>query len=260
MRRLRAARGATATDALHLLTGAYAVDALDPAERAAFRRHLGGCPDCTAEVRGLRAAATRLTSADVVEPPPRLRAAVLAQIAETRQQHPLAQARRPGGNRSVTRLRTRLAGKVVTAAAAALALLAVGLAGILAQTRSERSELAARAGAVSQVLMAGDARTITGDIAGGGRGAVVVSKRQGTAVFVASGLPEPGHGRVYQLWFMHSDGRADSAGTFHPDRDGQAARVLAGNPRGAAKVGLTVETNNGSRTPTTSPLLAIPLD
>ena len=35
---------------LHHLSGAYAVDALDGAERAAFESHLLGCADCRAEV------------------------------------------------------------------------------------------------------------------------------------------------------------------------------------------------------------------
>ena len=35
---------------LHHLSGAYAVDALDDAERAAFEEHLRGCADCRAEV------------------------------------------------------------------------------------------------------------------------------------------------------------------------------------------------------------------
>ena len=45
---------------IHALSGAYAVDALDDLERAAFERHLADCADCRAEVaepaRGRRAA------------------------------------------------------------------------------------------------------------------------------------------------------------------------------------------------------------
>ena len=42
---------------IHALVGAYAVDALDDVERAAFERHLAECADCRAEVAGLREAA-----------------------------------------------------------------------------------------------------------------------------------------------------------------------------------------------------------
>ena len=38
---------------LHHLSGAYAVDALDDAERTSFEQHLAGCADCRAEVAEL---------------------------------------------------------------------------------------------------------------------------------------------------------------------------------------------------------------
>ena len=39
---------------VHALSGAYAVDALDDIERAAFERHLAACAECRAEVASLR--------------------------------------------------------------------------------------------------------------------------------------------------------------------------------------------------------------
>ena len=42
---------------LHHLSGAYAVDALDDAERTSFEQHLAVCADCRAEVAELSAAA-----------------------------------------------------------------------------------------------------------------------------------------------------------------------------------------------------------
>jgi hypothetical protein len=47
----------------HLLTGAYAADALIDIERLAFERHLDACRPCAAEARRLRAAAARLVVA-----------------------------------------------------------------------------------------------------------------------------------------------------------------------------------------------------
>ncbi|MGH3282625.1 MAG: zf-HC2 domain-containing protein, partial [Trebonia sp.] len=63
---------------LHLLTGAYAADALPPAEAAAFERHLRRCHACADEVRGLRETAARLALATAIAPPPAMRAQVLA--------------------------------------------------------------------------------------------------------------------------------------------------------------------------------------
>ena len=54
---------------LHHLSGAYAVDALDDAERASFEQHLAGCADCRAEVAELSATAGSLASLTETTPP-----------------------------------------------------------------------------------------------------------------------------------------------------------------------------------------------
>ncbi len=66
---------------LHALAGAYALDALEIAERDRFERHLRGCRDCEAEVRGLTATATALGMAAAADPPRGLKQAVLAVVA-----------------------------------------------------------------------------------------------------------------------------------------------------------------------------------
>jgi anti-sigma-K factor RskA len=77
------------TDDLHLLTGAYALDALEPAEAAAFEAHLATCPTCPAEVRELQETAARLARAEAVVPRPGLFDSVMAEVAVTRQLPPL---------------------------------------------------------------------------------------------------------------------------------------------------------------------------
>jgi len=67
--------------ALHVLAGAYALDALDAAERARFERHLATCRTCPDEVRGFAATATELGLAAAVPPPPALKGRVLADVA-----------------------------------------------------------------------------------------------------------------------------------------------------------------------------------
>ncbi|MFC6343639.1 zf-HC2 domain-containing protein, partial [Nocardioides hankookensis] len=47
----------TTPNDIHALVGAYAVDAVDDLERAAFERHLAECADCRDEVASLREAA-----------------------------------------------------------------------------------------------------------------------------------------------------------------------------------------------------------
>ncbi|NUR27663.1 MAG: anti-sigma factor, partial [Catenulispora sp.] len=72
------------TAEIHLLTGAYVLDSLDAADRAAFDRHLATCPSCSAEVAELREAVARLADDAWSVPPPRLRAQVLARARQTR--------------------------------------------------------------------------------------------------------------------------------------------------------------------------------
>jgi anti-sigma-K factor RskA len=239
---------------LHLLSGAYAVDALDAEERVAFERHLATCPTCTDEVAELQATAAVLAAAESTTPPSRLRESVLAQVRATPQT-----ARDEGQSPAVGAPMHRLSTRLLAAAAAvlAVALVGVGAWGIAAHRTTAR--LTAEAAQVSSVLTAPDATTSTGAVGTGGRGTVVTSVSQGASVFVGSGLSEPGADKTYQLWYIDSSGSARSAGTFRPGPDGSAVAPLEGRPAGATTVGLTVEPSGGSAAPTTAPVLAVPL-
>lgn len=70
---------------VHILTGAYVLDALDEPERRRFETHLAACPDCALEVVELSATAARLGLAFAEQPPARLLARVLAEITRLRQ-------------------------------------------------------------------------------------------------------------------------------------------------------------------------------
>ncbi len=76
---------------LHHLSGAYAVDALDDAERTSFEQHLAVCADCRAEVAELSATAQSLTALTEATPPPSLRASVLSGITRVRPLPPLTE-------------------------------------------------------------------------------------------------------------------------------------------------------------------------
>ena len=66
---------------IHSLSGAYALDAVDDIERAAFERHLRECQSCSLEVLELRETVGRLADTVAVEPPASLRASVLSTVA-----------------------------------------------------------------------------------------------------------------------------------------------------------------------------------
>ena len=73
---------------VHTLTGAYVCDALAPAEREAFEEHLAQCSACSQEVAELREVTAVLGKAVALEPPARLKSAVDARVAVTRQLPP----------------------------------------------------------------------------------------------------------------------------------------------------------------------------
>ena len=68
------------TDAIHELTAAYALDALDEAEVREYEDHLARCPRCRDELASLGEAAAALAyAADAPAPPPALRTRILEQ-------------------------------------------------------------------------------------------------------------------------------------------------------------------------------------
>jgi anti-sigma factor RsiW len=76
---------------IHLLTGGYALDALDDLERTRFERHLLACESCLAEVTEFADVAAELGSGQVAPAPDPLRASVFAAVAKTPQLVPDAE-------------------------------------------------------------------------------------------------------------------------------------------------------------------------
>jgi anti-sigma-K factor RskA len=84
-------------------------------------------------------------------------------------------------------------------------------------------------------------------------GGVTYNPEKGTLIFLASNLDPLQELKTYELWVIPADGSAPvSAGTFHPDDQGNASIVMPPLPRGiAAKAfGVTIEPAGGSQTPT----------
>src|SRR3954470_1258320 len=80
---------------LHSLAAPYALDALEPAERVRFEKHLKTCDRCTAEVRDLSEDAVRLAWSTAAAPPAAMRDRVLAAVRATPQEPPRARERAP---------------------------------------------------------------------------------------------------------------------------------------------------------------------
>ncbi|MBP0457430.1 anti-sigma factor [Streptomyces montanisoli] len=238
---------------LHTLTGAYALHALGPEERAEFERHLLACPACAQEVAELSATATRLGLAVSLVPPDHLKQQVLQRVATERQLPPeVATSARPGAGARRRRALTRWALAACIAGAAALGGVAVWQHQEAQDARAQAQSVIQDSHNLAAVLSAPDARTTAGKLSDGATGTVVVSRSQDRAAFIASGLPTPPSGKTYQLWYDDA-GTMRSAGLLNPSAASQAV-LLTGHVGQASAMGITVEPAGGSAAPTTTPL------
>lgn len=243
-----------ATDA-HTLVAAYALGALDDAEREDFDAHLLACEACRQEAAEFRATAARLAAAVAQPPPAAAKAQVMAAIDGVRQLPPRIPA--PSAPPVLGGILRRRA--VPLALAASVVAGALGGVAVWQTQRGQDLEQQARQAqqqldTVSAVLAAPDARTVHGRAANGALTTVVASARQNKAVFTAANLPAPAAGKTYQLWLDH-DGTMVPAGLVH----GDGTVVLTGDLADAGAVGLTLEPDGGSPRPTTAPLLLMTL-
>ena len=71
---------------------------------------------------------------------------------------------------------------------------------------------------------------------------------------VGSGVPPAPSGHVYQVWFQNSAGSMVSAGLMPAGKD---QMLLAGDARTAQAVGVAVEPEGGSESPTTTPVALV---
>lgn len=259
-------RAARADD--HLLTGSYAIDAIDnPAERARFERHARHCPECAAELRGMTDTATRLGIAADEPAPPELRDRILIAVSETRQL-PQATGRtawgwRAGGAGAVGAAGDRIPLPVRVAEwawvlAAACVVVVVVLAAALVSTRSQLGQARNDQAAVTAVLTAPDARALTRPTSAGGTATVVYSMRQHALIVTASKLPALRRARVYELWLI-GPSRTRGVGLLPVAGSGRAGPVLVRGLVRGDRLGLTVEPAGGTRKPTTTPILLLPM-
>jgi anti-sigma-K factor RskA len=90
----------------------------------------------------------------------------------------------------------------------------------------------------------------------GGTVTVVVSARQRAVVVTTAGMPSLVPAQVYQVWVMSPSG-ARSAGLL--SRASQAGPLLASGVGPGDRIGITVEPSGGTSSPTTTPVVVLPL-
>jgi anti-sigma-K factor RskA/putative zinc finger protein len=231
---------------IHALVGAYALDAVDDVERAAFERHVRDCDSCRTELDELQETAARLADSTWSVPPPRLRDSVMAAVAQTRQLPPTpavkARPARPGRRRWL-------------AAAAAAVVLAGGASAAVYQVQDQRVRDSRATAAQAQreaertrkILAAPDLVVRTAAVIGGGKVTVAQSPAQNAGVIMLGADSAPSSGRVYQVWTIR--GQRPTSVEALPVGQTSTVRVVDGLP-GADLVGVTTEPAGGSVTPT----------
>jgi anti-sigma-K factor RskA len=258
---------------LHTLVGAYVMDAVPEADRAAFEQHLTGCEPCRDEVRGLREATARLAAAAAIEPRPELRDLTLQAASRVRQLPPLVAREEPAGLAGrMARWRRlprsgggrRAAGwlRVPLLAAVALVVLfagaAVGLGLHMSSMQHQMSATARRDHAIAEVLGANDAITLTAHVSTGGTATVVMSHRARALVFTANRLPALPASKAYELWLMGPAGPT-AAGMLPAVRGGMSGPMVVRGLAPGDRLALTIEPVTGARYPSGIPIVLVGL-
>jgi anti-sigma-K factor RskA len=210
------------TEALHELTAAYALSALDPAERVEYEEHLATCERCREELAQLSVVAAQLGFAvEPVAPPATLRARILE----------AAQAERP----NVVPLRPRWLYPVAAVAAVA-ASVAIGLAVWDVSLHNQLSN--ANRQALTRVPVSGVPGTL-------------VVSANGSAALLISRIAPAAAGKTYEAWILQGK-KAMPAGLFRAPTGSAFVPINGKVPKGG-RVAVTVEPAGGSPQPTTTP-------
>ena len=245
------------------LLGAYALDAVDDVERRAIERYVASDPAAERELRGLTATAALLGGAVAARPPAELRSAVLAEIARTPQVGTPVAA--PGGPAVLTPIATpseptslapRRAGvprRTVWLAVAATALGAAAIPSAVAwQQAQQNHRIEVQAQAVADLLAEPGARVVRSSVTGGGTAVGVLANDR--ALFTATGLGDPGAGKVYQLWLLR-DGAALPDAVL-PD-DAGSVRAITNHFVPGDALAVTIEPAGVSLHPTTDTVVVL---
>lgn len=215
---------------------AYLLGALEPEQAGALERHAKDCERCRRELRWLTPAVDVLPeSVELVEPPPALRARLLAEVEADA-------AARPHERRDQSSA-PRWRGWLLRPAAgfAVLALLVAGIVGYgLANGGSSDGG--------ESTIAAGKAPGVTAEMVDeGGSGTLRLAN--------VHDLPSD---KVLEAWVLREGEVEAVRALFVPDHEGRASTQLP-SMDGVEEVMVTAEPRGGSETPTSKPLIAIPV-
>ena len=232
---------------------AWVLGALTPDEAEAIRSHVEGCPTCREVAARLRRVVGAIPLAvEESVPPPRLRERVLAAAAASSRPSttpvavvpPRPRLQAPGPSPLV-----RLGRRVPIYAAAAIGVVAL-LAGVLVGDVAFHGTQKPAPSQVSRFTMSGHQ-----DMSGA-QASVIDLKADALTLVDFTGLPQPGAGRVYEVWLIPKGGNPESVAVFVPDSNGGKVVLVNRSLTGYAVMAITNEPGpDGSAAPTQQPQL-----
>jgi hypothetical protein len=224
---------------------AYLLGVLSGGKAVECGRHLERCASCQAEARRLAPAVEQLArSAISRQPPAGIRKQVLAHVREdARGETPVARRSVQGGQ-TLKRghVPRSLIGFRLAAGMAAVLLVLVAIGGYVIGSGGSGS------GPTTTTVVAGHAPGVT---------ATVIRRGDQATLRLANVRPLPPR-RVLEAWVGRGRTVEPVKALFAPDRDGRAQTTIE-DIGGADVVMVTAEPAGGSRSPTSTPIVSVPL-
>ena len=249
------------------LSGAYALDAVNAADREAYETAIAAASEeARSEATELQDTAVILgLAATPVSPSAQLRERLLAQVAVTPQLPKIeadaalvaapAPEAEPAPGPAETRARLRWS-RPVTAIASMAAAVALIVGGIAVGTSSLHPEPGYQTAQMAAISEAADVQQVDTTLAGGEEVTLRWSPELASSVIIVDGMTAAPDDKVYQLWYIDDSG-ARAAG-FLPVTNGvESWQVLEGSMHAGDSVGVTVEPAGGSKKPSTDPIVVI---
>jgi anti-sigma-K factor RskA len=225
---------------------AYALGALEPAEAAAFRRHLETCAVCPVELHAFQQVVDDLSIAvPSVDAPPELKRRVMSAIEQEPHVAPDS-----SGRRSVS-IRGRRRDAAVRAST-----------WLRGPTLALGAGLAFAVAAVVVVIIAfpgrQNGRTVHAQTTVGGTAALHIGANH--TELVVRNVSAPAPGKIYEIWLQHGKGAPRPNALFGVNRDGDASVAVTGSLYGVSHVLVTAEpAPRGTSAPTANPVITASL-
>jgi anti-sigma-K factor RskA len=251
-------------------SGAYVLDAMEEREREEFEAQLADSADLLNEVTELTDTAVLLGLAVApVAASPALKQNILARLSQTPQLPredapvralralPAVLAEPDAHSRSTVKARVRwYAGPAtaITASAAALLLIVVGIVGANLAIQGANSNEQAQA--LAAITASSDVQRAKVSVSTGGSATLVWSLHLKKSALIGADLKVLPAGKTYELWYISPAGTPTPAGLFESN-GASTLQVLSGDLVRGDSVGVTIEPSGGSKAPTTKPIVAI---